>query len=756
MLQRILPLGLLPLAAVSWVACSASGPKQGPAEPERSARDAGPVLSGWLSWRGPEQHGTSPETGLFDTVTLEGRNHAWSYPISGRGTPVIADGRVFGLGCVGEGPDLQEVLFCLDERTGELLWDHRWADFLSDAVYTRYAIGAPTIDPETGNVFAMTGAGLLHGFTRDGAPLWEVSMMETLGRLTFPNGRVGAPVILGDLVIIHYIFASWGPLGPASDRFFAFDKRTGEVVWSSTPSETPVDGSFSTPILEERGGRTLLYAGLGGGKVVCVDAKTGDPVWRFPLANGGLNSSALIYGDLLIALNGKENLDTSISGRMVALDLNVAPGPDKLLVGAESWRNDLNAFTSSPVLVKNRVYATTFTGNLDCVDADTGEVLWSEKLGPDQLHASPLWADGKLYVPITNGTFWIIRPSDAGPQILDTEQLAGSCLGAPAVANGCVYVHTTDRLYCFGKYKGGAPAWPTPPKPTPGEPTRLRIVPADVTFHANGELVPFRVERTDAAGNVVDVVLASQVSLETPPFVSLTEDGKWRAARPGVGVVKATASGLTATARLRVVPQLPFVEDFSGFALDQDDGTWTWPPGHWLGGRMKWQVVEREGERVVTRRMDNPLFQRTFSLFGHPDDANYTVQADLMLDGNRRSMAWAGVINQRYLIVVKGNPDPDHSEIEVSSNMEHLKVTAPFVARANTWYTLKTRVDLQADDSAIVRAKVWPRGEREPEAWTIEASDPHGHTHGAAGVYGFTPQSRFTVYLDNLSVTPNE
>ena len=39
---------------------------------------------------------------------------------------------------------------------------------------------------------------------------------------------------------------------------------------------------------------------------------------------------------------------------------------------------------------------------------------------------------------------------------------------------------------------------------------------------------------------------------------------------------------------------------------------------------------------------------------------------------------------------------------------------------------------------------------------TIEATDPHGHTHGAAGLYGFTPQSRYTVYMDNLSVTPND
>lgn len=88
--------------------------------------------------------------------------------------------------------------------------------------------------------------------------------------------------------------------------------------------------------------------------------------------------------------------------------------------------------------------------------------------------------------------------------------------------------------------------------------------------------------------------------------------------------------------------------------------------------------------------------------------------------------------------------------------MEHLREVAPFSWKPKTWYTLETRVDIEADGSALVRAKAWPRGEAPPEAWTIEVRDPLGHTHGAPGLYGFTPQSRFAVYMDNLSVTPND
>ena len=118
----------------------------------------------------------------------------------------------------------------------------------------------------------------------------------------------------------------------------------------------------------------------------------------------------------------------------------------------------------------------------------------------------------------------------------------------------------------------------------------------------------------------------------------------------------------------------------------------------------------------------------------------------------RRSMSSAGIINQRYMILLKGN----HQQIEITSNHERIKESVPFRWRPKTWYTLKSRVDLQSDGSAVIRAKAWPRAEPEPDTWSLEYVHANGNTHGAPGIFGFTPQSRFRVYLDNLSVTPNE
>ena len=207
---------------------------------EKEQRVSKKSAMGWLNWRGPQQNGTSQETNLPDSWQPGAKNHLWTYKLAGRGTPVIADNRLYTMGYEGEGADFQEVLICLNAETGKKIWEHRFNDFLSDIIYSRYSIGSPTVDPETGNVFVMTTPGIFACFTASGQMLWQHSMMEEYGRLTFPNGRTGAAVIDQDLVIVRGITSNWGRQGPARDRFYAFDKTLGKLVWVSTPGVVSV------------------------------------------------------------------------------------------------------------------------------------------------------------------------------------------------------------------------------------------------------------------------------------------------------------------------------------------------------------------------------------------------------------------------------------------------------------------------------------------------------------------------------------
>ncbi len=732
--------------------------------PEQVETEGATALKGWLSWRGPQQDGTSAEKGLPVALDPTAGLPSWRHEMRGRGTPVVADGRVYSLGYEGDGKELQEVLSCLDEVSGELIWQRRAADFLSDVIYSRYAIGSPTVDPDTGNVLWLSTPGLLACYTRDGDLVWEHSMMSEYGRLTFPNGRTGAPLVDGDLAIVHVISSGWGPQGPARDRFFAFDKRTGESVWVSTPGGPPKDSSFSMPVVAStEDGRRVLYAGLGGGHLVCVDVRTGDPLWKFPMAIGGVNSSALLHGDSIIAIHGKENVDTSTIGRVVSIRRGIGDGAKQETLGSdrENWRLDLVAFTSSPVLVGNRVYLTDAHGELSCIDADSGERLWHKKLAADQIHASPAYGDGKLYVPMNDGSLWVIEPSDEGAKVLHKVQLEGNCLAAPAIANGRIYVHTTERLYCFGPEEPIVESQALPGRTAPrevalGKAHRLQIVPADAVVQV-GDTVNYRALHLGATGQVVG--LGGDVTWEgalMPVGISGIGAVGVTPERPGVMNLRATHGEIEGSARLRVVPRIPFADDFEDAQLKphpKEAGVlFAKPRPYWLGANLKWEVRDLDGSKVLARTLDRPLFQRTQSLIGHPSMSDYTMQVDIRTDGNRRIKSSGGVLHQRYLIVLKGN----HQALEVSSNVERFKESVRYRWKAKNWYRLKTSVDVNDDGSATIRAKVWPRDDTEPDAWTLEVDHPHAHTHGSPGLYGFTPQSRFRVYLDNISVTPND
>ena len=722
------------------------------------------AVRGWLQWRGPDQSGTTRETGLPEKV--DAKAALWTAPFPGQSAPVIADGKLYINGYLGEGADLQEVVTCFDAETGTKLWEHRENDFLSDVIYLRYSNSSPTVDPETGNVYVQGSQGLLMCFTADGKLLWKRSMMEEFGRLTFPNARTASPVIDRDIVITRGITSAWGAHGPAGDRFYAFDKKTGEMVWQSAPGDRPQDNTFSNPYLDFWQGRRVLYSAGGDSTLLAINARTGEPLWRVPVAKagakGGINAAVVRYKDQIIVTHESENFDSSEIGRMAAMKIPTQITKTNPLMPhifspkeLEAWRNEVGSLASSPVLVGETVYEVNGTGDLCAVDANTGKVLWKHKLGIEQRQSSPFYGDGKIYVALYtasqgadkvaasggdaggNGELFVVKPGLSDCEIISRTLLEGRCYGSPIAYNGKLYVQTTKKLYCFGKAgkNAGLAADPEPPPwPAASAAKQLQIIPYEVLLRP-GQVQAFRVRSLDANGFTVQESVDVK-SLQWEPYVppgalvrafingKFDDQGRLVADTKPVGSAgqfQATLGELKGYVKGRVLPGAPLKQDFESFELSnvttntvEPPTPYTFPPLPWNSARFRFEVREKEvqGEKTkaLTKTIENKLFQRGQIFIGFPDMKNYTIEADVLSEGNRRKMSEVGVINQRYIIVLKGNSQ----ELEVNSNQERIKSAVKFAWTPNTWYHLKARVDVAADGSGVVRGKAWKKGDSEP------------------------------------------
>jgi len=104
----------------------------------------------------------------------------------------------------------------------------------------------------------------------------------------------------------------------------------------------------------------------------------------------------------------------------------------------------------SPLYYEGRVYMVKNGGIASCLDAETGELKFQERLdsrGP--FYASPVAGDGKLYFASARGEVTVIEASDS-LKVLSRNGLGERIMATPALVDGVVYVRTDSHLYAFG------------------------------------------------------------------------------------------------------------------------------------------------------------------------------------------------------------------------------------------------------------------------------------------------------------------
>jgi hypothetical protein len=272
----------------------------------------------------------------------------------------------------------------------------------------------------------------------------------------------------------------------------------------------------------------------------------------------------------------------------------------------------------------------------------------------------------------------------------------------------------------------------------------VQVTPADVVIKP-GEAAKFRVRLFDDHGRFIRD--ESGATWAVDGLKGAAQNNQFTPAADGgaqAGTLKATVGGVTGAARVRVIPPLPMSEDFSNVALDA-------VPAYWINATGKYVVREIDGNKVLVKTTTPPAFKRGRALFGPADWSNYTTEADVRAVEKRRQMGDAGVVAQRYELVLFGNSQ--RLELQSWQIEPGRTVRKPFKWKADTWYRIKLQVENLPDGKTRARGKAWPVGEAEPAEWVIERVDPIGNRQGSAGLYADASNE---IYYDNIKVTANK
>lgn len=398
------------------------------------------LAENWPAWRGADGTGASREKGL--PVKWSGsENIRWKTPLAEpcNSTPIVWDDRVFLTQGLDKGK--RRALIALDRRSGKEVWREVVTCDVEETSHPQNppCSASPITDGKT--VYANFASGGVLACTLEGKRLWH----RDLGPVLSKWGNGGSPVLFGKLVIVFH-----GPGTPSI--LYGLDRETGRTVWTSeeTPINSPVFGSWSTPVVVKSGDRDELVMPLPGDKVGgpgCFkgyDPASGKNLWQID----GLGNE--VYAMPILAA-GDGQVIVGVSGHN-GPTLAIRPGGTGNVTESHLlWRTETKnpQRVGSGVIHEEYLFLADANGVLTCLKAKTGEPVYQERL-EGHLWGSILLADGKLYVSNLAGDTYVVR---AGPkfELLATNSVGEPTYAALTPAHGELFLRTHGHLYCIGE-----------------------------------------------------------------------------------------------------------------------------------------------------------------------------------------------------------------------------------------------------------------------------------------------------------------
>jgi outer membrane protein assembly factor BamB len=398
----------------------------------------------WPQWRGPALNGVSAEKGL-PIKWNETEGIAWKVPMPGRSgsTPIIWGENIFlNVGTADSSGELE--LWTLDRTTGKLRWKAHVAS--GNHVERKQNMSSPSPVTDGRTVWIMTGVGMLKAFDFTGRELWARDIQKDYGRFGLNWGYASSPLLHDGALYVQVLH---GMKTDDPSYVLKIDGGSGKTVWrverpTRAIQESP--DSYTTPALLRYGASTEIVI-TGGDVVTGHDPGTGRELWRMDGLNPTNNpynriiASPLTVGDIVIAPTRERP--------MLAIK---AGGRGDITATHRLWSFNNGPDVPTPVSDGTLLYTVTDRGVAYALDVKTGKIVYGpQRLRPDSYSASPVLAEGKIYVTSENeGLTSVYR---AGPtfELLAENPLDDYCLSSPAISEGQIFIRTTGHLWAIGQ-----------------------------------------------------------------------------------------------------------------------------------------------------------------------------------------------------------------------------------------------------------------------------------------------------------------
>lgn len=413
----------------------------------------------WPQWRGPNFSGYVEAAGL-PTEWSETKNIAWKVPLpswSGS-TPVIWGDKIFimtpskgekdGHGSTADRPSVgaQVLLLCLDKKDGSVLWE-RGLDTGNEDI-NKQNDSSPSPVTDGNHVWAMTGTGILSGFTVDGNPLWRHDIQEMYGEFGQQFGYGSSPLLHDGMVIVQ-VLHGYNTDDPS--YLVAFDGVSGDIRWRV---ERPTDAvyespdAYTTPLPVTYEGKTVIVVS-GGDYVTGHDPATGEEAWRA----GGLNPEKSKLYRIIASSVSCCGMIFSPTRQKPLLALR-AGGTGDVTTSHLAWKWDAKngPDVPTPACDGTYLYFADDRGMALCLEPETGKVVWGpERTARGIVSASPLVADGKIYITNEDAVTTVLAAGPEYKELAVNEVEPSYTLSSMAVSGNRLYLRTATHLYCIGE-----------------------------------------------------------------------------------------------------------------------------------------------------------------------------------------------------------------------------------------------------------------------------------------------------------------